>query len=235
LPSNSLSIIVPCYNEEGNVEATLRDIEGAIDGVIEDYEIIVINDASRDRTGSVIEAYSADRPHLRVIHHERNFGLGASFYHGVDLSTKRYVMSVFGDNEITRESLRDLFGRVGEADILIPYLTNHCIRPKARQILSWGFLWIVNFITGRSIRYYNGPAIHLRENLLKLPTRNAGFAYMAEILTYLLDQGNAYLEVPYAMRTRFYGSSSALRFKNCVSVGATLFSILKRRVSSRAA
>jgi len=229
LRNNSLSIIVPCYNEEGNVEATLRDIEDAIKGVIEDYEIIIINDSSRDRTKDVIDAYAQGRSRICVVHHERNFGLGASYYHGVDLATKQYVMSVFGDNEITRESLRYLFGRVGDSPILIPYLTNHCIRPKSRQLLSWGFLFLVNLLTRRQIRYYNGPAIHLRENLLKLPTRNAGFAYMAEILTYLLDQGNAYLEVPYEMRTRFYGSSSALRFKNCLSVGATLFTILRRR------
>ena len=227
--TRSLSIIVPCYNEEGNVLSTLRDIEEAIAGVIDDYEIIVVNDASRDRTGEVIESYAKSHPRVRCLHHERNLGLGATFYQGLDRATKEYVMSVFGDNEITKESLRYLFGEVGKADILIPYLTNHNIRPRHRQIISWVFGRIMNTLTRRNIRYYNGPAIHRRENLLKLPTRNAGFAYMAEILTYLLDRGVSYLEIPYQMRYRHYGATTAFRLRNCVSVAMTLGSIFKRR------
>jgi len=227
--SRSLSIIVPCYNEEGNVLSTLKDIEEAISGIIDDYEVIVVNDASRDRTGEVVEKYILTHPRVRCVHHERNLGLGATFYHGLDLATKQYVMSVFGDNEITKESLSFLFGEVGKADILIPYLTNHDIRPRHRQLISWSFGRIVNTLTRRKIRYYNGPAIHLRENLLRLPTRNSGFAYMAEILTLLLDSGVSYLEVPYQMRYRHYGATTAFRPRNCLSVVLTLGAIFKRR------
>lgn len=230
---SSLSIIVPCYNEEGNVRATVQDIVDSIEGAVADYEILIFNDASQDRTGEIIDELAKGNPRIQGYHHRENLGLGATYYRGVELATKEYVMSVFGDNEVTKESLHFLFQQVGKADILIPYLTNHDIRPWHRQLLSWGFGTIINALTRRRIRYYNGPAIHRRENLLNLPTRNAGFAYMAEILTVMLNGGTSYLEVPYQMRTRSYGSSSALRFRNCLSVSATIASIFKRQWLTR--
>lgn len=228
--SPSLSLIVPCLNEEGNLENTVNSLVSSLEGTIEDYEILIFDDGSTDQTGRIADRLSGESPRIQVIHHEKNMGLGACYYGGVERATKEYVMTIFGDNEIDPSTLRGLFQRAGETDMVIPYLVNAGIRPWYRRLISTVFTLMVNTIVGRRIRYYNGPVILRRANLLGLRTRSFGFAYMAEIVSILLDQGASFVEVPYTMQTRPSGSPKAFRLKNLVSVARSLTLMLGRRV-----
>ena len=69
-----LSIVIPVFNEEENVEPLISEIEAALNSLSKRYEIVVIDDGSRDSTFQILaEIYEID-PHLRVIQLKRNFG-----------------------------------------------------------------------------------------------------------------------------------------------------------------
>ena len=78
----SLSVFFPCYNEEQNVEQLVNEALQALNGIVQQYEIIIINDGSSDNTGSIANALQQKHDTVRVIHHETNKGYGAALISG---------------------------------------------------------------------------------------------------------------------------------------------------------
>lgn len=215
---SSISVIVPAYNEAGNLEGAVASIKAAAEAYFDDYEILVIDDCSKDGTGGIADRLAAANPRVKVTHNETNKGFGYNYRLGARLAAKDHVGLIPGDNEITEESVREIFSRVGEADMVLPYHTNSEERSWLRRGLSGGFTTIMNFLFGRSLRYYNGPVVHRRDLLQRVKMTTDGFAYQAEILVRLLKEGRTYIETGMKIRSRQHGHSSALRPKNVWSV-----------------
>src|SRR5512137_2307895 len=95
----SLSVFFPCYNEEGNVEQLVNDALQALNGLVQQYEIIIINDGSSDNTGSIANALQQKHDTVRVIHHDINKGYGAALISGFRNSQYEYVFFTDGDNQ----------------------------------------------------------------------------------------------------------------------------------------
>jgi polyisoprenyl-phosphate glycosyltransferase len=92
-----LSVVVPLYNEEENVGELHRRLTLALGGMRIPYEILFVNDGSRDATPSLIDALQAKDSHLSVIHFSRNFGHQPSVSAGLDHARGRSVMVMDGD------------------------------------------------------------------------------------------------------------------------------------------
>jgi glycosyltransferase involved in cell wall biosynthesis len=222
--SRTLSIIVPAYNEEENIGTTLDGILIACEGLRDDYEIVVVNDCSRDRTAAIVEERSRRNPRIRLANNERNLGFGGAFMRGIQEARMEYSVMVCADNSITPECLARVFSSVGEADLVTSYVSNTEVRELNRRIISRTFVILINLLTGFRLRYYNGINVYPTAPLKKMKV-SQGFAYAAEIIVHLLNRGFGYVEVPYVTRRRDKGTTSAFRFKNVVSVAKVVLQI----------
>ncbi len=218
----SISVIVPAYNEEKNLSNTISAIKTAIVEKFSSYEIIIIDDGSSDKTAFISDELSQRDSKIRVLHNPKNMGFGYNYRMGVRLATKDYVALVPGDNEILGDSVKEIFSLVGKADMVLPYHENPAVRPLLRRFLSKTFTIILNLLFGNKIKYYNGPVVHKREVVTKVPMTTDGFAFQVEILTRLLKEGHSYVEVGMKIRKREYGRSKAFSFRNIFSVLKTI-------------
>ncbi len=225
LLEHSLSIIVPAYNEAGNIELALDDLLDIVKGNEEKVEIIVVNDGSKDDTGTIAEEYAKTHPSVRVHHNNPNRGLGYSYSKGVELAEKEYIMMVPGDREICKESIRTAISLTGQADIIIPFIQNREQRSLTRQGISKLFTLTVNLIAGLNITYYNGPVIHNAKLLKAQEIKTAGFAYQAELLVKMILDGASFIQVSMLIQPREHGAANALKLTNWVRVGRTLLSL----------
>lgn len=93
------SLIVPCYNEEGNVEKFLEVTKKAMSGYTDDYEIIFVNDGSRDKTPEKLRKLFDENKDvkIKVINFSRNFGKEAAMYAGFTEATGEYVTIIDAD------------------------------------------------------------------------------------------------------------------------------------------
>ncbi len=91
-----------------------------------------------------------------------------------------------------------------------------------RTVISKTFTTVVNVITGRRLKYYNGLQIHRSDVLKALDIESTGFGFQAEVLVKALRVARSYVEVPMVLRERESGDSKAFRLKNIVDVLATL-------------
>jgi len=114
----SITIFFPCYNEEQNVtRVTLEALEVAR-RISDDYEIIIVNDGSRDRTGEIAERLARENPSVRVIHHDRNLGYGAALQTGFKNATKELVFYTDGDGQFRIEEITKLLPLIEKVDIV---------------------------------------------------------------------------------------------------------------------
>lgn len=221
--SQSLSIIIPAFNEEKNIRAACEDINRIAEKYFSKYEILVFDDASVDRTAEVVRQLQKENPHIYLFQNLINKGLGYNYRSGISNATCHYAVLVPGDNEVSADSLEEVFKQIGTTDIVITYATNPEVRPLWRQRISSLFTSSLNFLFQLKVRYYNGPSV-IRTDLAKrfVPV-TSGFAYMAVMLVQLLKSGASYKEVGFSLQGRQYGRTKAFRFKNVISVIKNIF------------
>lgn len=219
----SLSIVVPAYGEAANILGTLENVTTAIASLPLDAEILVIDDGSTDGTGALVQA-NADRfPGVRLLVNERNMGFGWSYRRGVEAATRDHIVMVHGDNAWSAGTLRELFRHVGDADVIIGYTRDMWkSRTTTRTIVSKTFTLLVNAITGRRLKYYNGLQVHQAPILKSLRIESSGYGFQAEVLVKALRLTRTYLEVPLDLVERRQGATKAFRLKNAVDVARTL-------------
>jgi glycosyltransferase involved in cell wall biosynthesis len=219
----ALSIVIPAYNEAANILGALENVTAAVTGLGLDIEILVIDDGSSDQTAALVTANAARFPGVRLLMNERNMGFGATYRRGVEAAAGTHIVMVHGDNAWGAATLRDLFSRVGEADIIVGYTRNMWrTRTIARTVISKTFTMLVNAITGRGLKYYNGLQIHRAEVLKGMTIESSGFGFQPEVLVKALGQTKTLVEVPMDLMEREHGDSKAFRWKNAVDVYHTL-------------
>ena len=216
--------MVPAFNEEGSLEQTIKEIKAGVRNV-DNYEIIIIDDCSSDRTPQIADQLSKNDKRIRSFHNNPNKGLGYNYRKGLELAQYEYYMYIPGDNQFPRQSFALVLSKLGEADIVIPYVNNMHIRPPLRHLISFHFTFLINLLFNLRISYYNSQVIH-RTTLLKLsqPKTNS-FAYQAETLIKMIKGGASYIEIGYDMTERQAGNTSAFKLKNVLSVIWTILSL----------
>lgn len=136
-----ITIFFPCYNEEHNVERVTREALDVASSISDDYEIIIVNDGSRDRTAELANLLEKEFPAVRVIHHEVNMGYGAALQTGFKNATKDLVFYTDGDGQFKIEEITKLLPLIEHYDIVSGYRIkrqDHVIR-KLNAFL-WGTL-----------------------------------------------------------------------------------------------
>jgi glycosyltransferase involved in cell wall biosynthesis len=221
----SVSFVVPALNEEAIIESTTRECAATIDGLLHDYEIILVDDGSSDRTGDIMDRLARELPRVRVLHNRPNMGLGAAYWRGVGAARLDYVMMLCGDGAMPAASLPAIIAKIGTADIVIPNIVNlKALKTPFRYFASRAYTELLNIFSGHRIKYYNGLPVHRRALLNQITDVNSGFGYSAEIIIKLLRSGCNFVEVDVPAR-EVKGRSTALKFKNLISVAVTMIKL----------
>lgn len=116
--TGSLSLVLPAHNEEGNIEVVVNQALAALPRFTDDFEIIVVNDGSKDRTGEIIEALARRDARVKPIHHKVNRGYGGALTSGFKASTGDYVMFMDSDRQFDINDLALLTPFAGRFDII---------------------------------------------------------------------------------------------------------------------
>jgi glycosyltransferase involved in cell wall biosynthesis len=219
----SLSVVIPAYCESENILGTLSNVTAALAPLPIAPEILVIDDGSTDGTAELVRKHAGQFPGVKLLVNERNMGFGWTYRRGVDSATGDFIVMVHGDNAWGVQTLGEFFTHVGEADIIIGYTRDMwSSRTITRTVFSKTFTWLVNLITRRHLRYYNGLQIHRAEVLKSVQIASSGYGFQAEVLVKCLRRSRSFIEVPMDLMERERGASKAFRFKNVVDVLRTL-------------
>src|SRR3989344_4956383 len=118
-----LSVFFPAYNEEKNIENTVRKAKKILEETADEWEIIVVNDGSKDRTGEISESLGRQDPRIRVITHSPNRGYGAALKSGFYNSRYPWIAFIDGDGQFDFAEITALMDKQTHtgADLVIGY------------------------------------------------------------------------------------------------------------------
>lgn len=213
-----VSVIMPALNEEENIAAALSNVIEAFNFYNINGEIVVINDGSTDKTQSIIDAFSESRNNIKTIKHGNPFGIGVSFWEGVDVCSGSVVVMLPGDNENDSFEILRYYKLLEHVDMVIPFNFNAEVRPMYRNALSFIYRFIINSTFLVNFRYTNGTILYRKSILEELTYHSDGFFFQTDILIRLAKRGYLFAEVPYKLGKRKSGLSKAITFPSLIQV-----------------
>jgi glycosyltransferase involved in cell wall biosynthesis len=232
-----LTVFISCYNEAEYIIATMETVREALNEIGHiSYEIIVVDDCSKDGSTDTVKGYIAAHPDARILLriNRANRGLAQNYFDIAFVGQGKYYRLICGDNAEPKETMVAVFREIGQADMIIPYYVTSEGKSLYRRFISNAYTGLVNLISGFRLHYYNGLALHLRYNVMRWHPNTRGFGFQADIICMLLDHGFSYKEVPVkTVERRRSGFSNALTFKNMLSVAHTLVDLVFRRLANR--
>jgi len=116
-----VSIFFPAYNDWGTIASLVVLAAAVVRDLTDDWEIIVVNDASPDHTPLILGELKRYVPHLRIVEHERNRGYGGALRSGFAAATKEYIFYTDGDAQYDVRELRTLWENRADADLVNGY------------------------------------------------------------------------------------------------------------------
>ncbi len=151
----SLSFVIPAHNEEDFIENTLDTLNSAVANELPTYEIVVVNDGSRDKTLLNVTRYAEKNGHVKIISFDRNMGKGFAVKAGFMQASGNVVVFADGDMEIDLRTVSNFVKALEHGDIVIAskwHPDSHVEVPLVRKILSHSFNVLVRILTGASLR-----------------------------------------------------------------------------------
>jgi glycosyltransferase involved in cell wall biosynthesis len=147
----SLSVILPAFNEEANIRAVVEDAYRNIPKFAPIFEIIVVNDGSKDRTGEICDRLAEEFSDVRVVHHPRNRGYGAALKSGIERARYDLIFFTDADGQFDLKEVAALLEQTNAYDIVAGYRARRQ-DPPHRLLFAWGWNVLVRIVLGIRIR-----------------------------------------------------------------------------------
>lgn len=118
---SSLSIFMPAFNEESNIAATIIDATKAARLLTNDYEVIIVDDGSTDKTAEIVQEFGKRNKHVRLVKHKRNKGYGGAIKTGLRSVRKDWIFFTDSDGQFRFDELGKFVSNKDKADLIIGY------------------------------------------------------------------------------------------------------------------
>jgi glycosyltransferase involved in cell wall biosynthesis len=207
-----LSVIVPAFNEEALLDASIRSLRCALDGSNVTAEIIIVDDGSKDHTGKIGDALAGSLSGVLTLH-QSNQGIGGAFRTGVESARGDYLMLWPVDMPATTSDLAPYIAQLDSADVIVGCRRHRVGYNPLMLINAWIYPKLVSLLFGLRVRDLNWIHAYRRSTFLKVRLTQRGVPMLAEALVRLRDAGASFVEIDVVMKERVGGVASASRFR----------------------
>lgn len=210
---DSLSIVIPAYNEAANIVGVLQTISAVAKKWNMDYEIILVNDGSQDRTGFIARELGPRIPNFRLVEHYPNRGYGGALKAGFAAASKEWIVFIPGDGQFDFTEIHRLTDRASEADVICGYRADRK-DPLIRRINAFGWNMLIRLLFGRLCRDIDcGFKLIRSEVLAHVNLASDGALVDTELLAAARAQGYHITEVPVTHLPRTAGEPTGADLK----------------------
>jgi len=147
----SLSVFFPAYNEEANIKNTVIEAKAVLEKIAGEWEIIVIDDGSKDQTGAIVAKLSQQDKRIRLITHKPNQGYGAALRTGFYNSVYDWIACTDADGQFDFGEISNLLKKRDQFQVVIGYRIDRQ-DPLKRKIFGWGWTVLANLLLGLRVR-----------------------------------------------------------------------------------
>jgi glycosyltransferase involved in cell wall biosynthesis len=200
----SISLVMPAHNEAENIEPVVTEAVPALAAVSNEFEIIVVDDGSKDDTAGVTRRLMETEPHLRLVQHPVNKGFGAAVLTGLTSATKDWVLYTDADRQFVLAELASFMPYTDKADLIAGYRAPRR-DPFLRVLYGKGWSMLCTLFFGYTVRDVDCGFKLLRRKIIdqladKIGSRGATFSI--EWLVRAKRAGYRFVELPVTHRLR---------------------------------
>ncbi len=190
-----LSIVLPAYNEEGNIERAVREAFAGAASVPMSCEVVVVNDGSRDGTAAILKRLQAELgSSLRVVEHPVNLGYGVALRDGFSATRGDLAFYPDSDHQFDLGELKDFTPLMADHDVILGYRIDRQ-DPWLRKFVSGGFNQLSSFAFGMRVRDLNCSFKLFKGDLIRaLPLLSPDFFIDTELVARIHRGGHRYLQ-----------------------------------------
>jgi len=207
----ALSFFFPAHNEAANIEALVLEALAALPALADDFEIIAVDDGSRDETPQIADRLAAEHAPVRAVHHPVNRGYGAAVRTGLAAARHPLVFFTDGDRQFRVADLARLLDRLAEdddPDVVVGYRLRRA-DPLVRLLYARAYRLALRIFYGLPVRDPDCAFKLFRRAALEDIQLESGGAFMsAELLIKLRQRGRLIVEAGVAHYPRTAGSPS---------------------------
>lgn len=225
----SLSFFFPAYNEEANVESLVRKAQAVLPEIARQWEIIPVNDGSRDKTGEILLRLAAEDPgHVHPVHHEVNRGYGGAVISGFQNARHDLVFFTDGDGQFDLREITLLIDRIDEGDLILGYRRNRQ-DPPLRKVNAWLWGTLVKLLFGFQVRDVDCAFKLVKRKVLeKVELSASGAMISTELLARAHKEGFRFVEVGVTHYPRTAGNPTGAKFSVILRAFQELFKLYKK-------
>ncbi|MEZ7890297.1 MAG: glycosyltransferase family 2 protein [Candidatus Wallbacteria bacterium] len=226
---HSISYVFPMFNEIENIEQMVLATMAVTDTITKDYEIIVVDDASTDGCGELIDRLAEKYPQIKPIHHEHNRKLGGALKTGFYNATKDYIIYIDSDLPIDLNDIKLALPMIEEADMVIGYrlMRTESLRRKFQSKI---YNWLIRLMFGLKVKDVNFAfKLFKREIIQKITLQSEGSFIDAELLIEAKRLGYKIKEIGLMYYPRAAGVSTLSGLDIIIKILKEMFAYKKKR------
>jgi glycosyltransferase involved in cell wall biosynthesis len=208
-----VTIVVPAYNEQANLEGTVSAVAAKLRELGKTYEILIVDDASTDRTPQVAAELASRDPAIRVLRHERNLGPISGVRTGIAQATGEAIVFIPADLAMDLSDLHKYFDAAADADVVVGLRSDRRDYSGFRKLVSAVNIALIRLLFGMRIRQFNYIHLYKRRIFEEIAIESKGVFMTAEVLIKARDLGYRLVEVEIGYLPRKAGTASSGRPK----------------------
>lgn len=221
----SLSVVIPAYREEGNLPNLIKDTVTNARKISKDFEIIIVNDGSPDKTGEVAESLAKKYKEARVIHHKKNKGLALAWRTGVESAKKDIILYIEGDGQQPFADQYALLEAIKTHDLVSGYRSQRFDYTFFRKCMSYGYLALIFIFFGLRYQDVGWSQAYRRKIFDKIKMKSVTPFFDTEVIIKAQRFGFRVTEARSYYRSRKTGSTSLGNIKTAYKMFAEMMKI----------
>ena len=150
----AISLFFPAYNEEKNIKKTVEKALAILPKVASDYEVIVVDDGSKDKTAEMVDKIAKENKKVRLISHPKNLGYGSALKTGFENAKYSWVAFADSDGQFDISELKILVDKASKADLVLGYRLDRA-DPFIRKVATFGWNTLAKILLGLNVKDYS--------------------------------------------------------------------------------
>jgi len=224
----SLSVFFPCFNEQENAGRVVKSAIDCLKPLNIDYEIIIVNDGSRDSTAQIADSLAAKDSRIKAVHHKTNLGYGAALQSGFRAATKEFVFYTDGDGQFDIRELPLLFKYTADYDIITGFRINRQDN-LIRKINAFCWTTLVNLLFGMKIKDMDCAfKLYKRRIFDDVKMKSSGALINTEIFARAKNKGYKIFQIGVHHYPRIAGKQTGAKLSVILRAFKELFALYKQ-------
>lgn len=187
--SHFLSLVVPVLNEQEVIEETVQIYSNELSKIFEKYEIIIVDDGSTDNTPKILQSTRKKIPHIKILTHRTNSGVGKAILDGFKLAKGEWVMHNSADRPFDIRLLKSIIPLFENSDIIVINRKDRSANPLFRKLTSLTSYLLVRTFFGAPIKDFHFIQIYKRKIIQSVSVQSNDTFAPAELLVKLYKKG----------------------------------------------